>query len=207
LKPKPLNNKLVGLIIIAGFILLNAMMISKEIFEFLLLPFALLVVYYAIYSMDKLLLFIIFFTPLTIPLSEFMPDIGIDMALPTEPIIAGLMLVFFLRLIFKNDYDKQIFNSITSTAILFSLFWILITSFTSTMPIVSIKFFLSRLWFVVVFFYITAIYLKQHSNFDKLIWLYSISLVIVVFYTFNNHLSYGLLDQKAANFVCNPFFN
>ncbi len=200
------NNKLIGLIVIAGFILLNAMMISKEAFEFLLFPFALLVVYYAIYALDKLLLFIFFFTPLTIPLSEFMPDIGIDMALPTEPIIAGLMVIFFLRLLFKNDYDKKIFASPVSNAILFSLLWILITSATSTMPIVSIKFFLSRLWFVVVFFYTTAIYLKEHKNFEKIIWLYSLSLTIVVFYTFSNHLSYGLLDQKAANFVCNPFY-
>jgi len=36
--------------------------------------------------------------------------------------------------------------------------------------------------------------------------LYSFSLFIVVIYTFNNHFSYGLLDQKAANFVCNPFY-
>ena len=199
-------NKILLYALILGFILLNALFIYKELFEFLLFPFALLLAYYAIYSLDKLLLFIFFFSPLSIQLSEFMPNIGIDMALPTEPIIAGIMLIFFLRIIFKNDYDKSIFNSPTSLAIIFSLFWIFISSLTSTMPIVSIKFFLSRLWFIVVFFYLTALYVKEPKNFNKLIILYSFSLFIVVIYTFNNHFSYGLLDQKAANFVCNPFY-
>jgi putative inorganic carbon (HCO3(-)) transporter len=156
--------------------------------------------------MDKLLLFITFFVPLSIPLSEFMPKLGIDMALPTEPIIAGLMLIFFLRIIYKNDYDKKIFYHPVSYTIIFSFFWILITAITSTIPVVSLKFFLSRLWFVVVFFYINAIFFKEFKNYKTFIWLYSLPLVIVIAYTLNNHLSYGLFDQKAANFACNPFY-
>ncbi len=156
--------------------------------------------------MDKLLLFITFFVPLSVPLSEYLPNIGIDMSLPTEPIIAGLMIIFFLRIIYKNDYDKKIFNHPVSFTILFSLFWILVTAITSTMPIVSIKFFLSRLWFVTVFFYINALFFKEFKNYKTFIWLYSTALVFVIAYTINNHLGYGLFDQKAANFACNPFY-
>ncbi len=200
------KNYFLGILIIIAFIIFNGLAVAKEHFEFLLLPFALLILFYAIYAADKLLIFITLLVPLSIPLSEYYPSLGVDLALPTEPIIIGLMILFLLRLIYVNDYDKQIMSHPVSKVIIFSLLWILITAISSTMPIVSIKFFLSRLWFVVVFFYLNALWFKENKNFKIFIWLYSISLSIVVIYTFQKHLSYGLLDQQAANFTCNPFY-
>jgi O-antigen ligase len=36
--------------------------------------------------------------------------------------------------------------------------------------------------------------------------LYVVSLVIVIFYTVNRHLGYGIWNKEVANFVCNPFY-
>ncbi|MFH2143101.1 MAG: O-antigen ligase family protein, partial [Bacteroidota bacterium] len=38
-------------------------------------------------------------------------------------------------------------------------------------------------------------------------WLYIIPLLIVIGYTIFNHSKFGLLNQEAANFVVNPFYN
>jgi O-antigen ligase len=82
-----------------------------------------------------------------------------------------------------------------------------VTSLTSTMPIVSFKFFLSRIWFIVGFYLLTAKLFESGKNIEKYIWLYTLPLVIVIFYTTNRHLGYGLWNKQAANFVPNPFYN
>jgi O-antigen ligase len=92
-------------------------------------------------------------------------------------------------------------------AICFSLFWILLTSFTSTMPIVSLKFFLSRIWFIVGFYLVTAKLFESGKNIEKFVWLYTFSLVIVIFYATYRHMGYGLWDKQAAHFVVSPFYN
>ncbi|GAB4291055.1 MAG: hypothetical protein Kow0068_16410 [Marinilabiliales bacterium] len=38
-------------------------------------------------------------------------------------------------------------------------------------------------------------------------WLYIIPLIIVIAYTLVRHVHYGIFNQKAANFVVNPFYN
>ncbi|MBI5539748.1 MAG: O-antigen ligase family protein [Bacteroidia bacterium] len=69
------------------------------------------------------------------------------------------------------------------------------------------KFFLSRLWFVVGF-YIFAIQLfKNKQNIGRYFWFYTFSLIIVISYTLIRQSHYGYLDQEAANFMVNPLFN
>ena len=74
------------------------------------------------------------------------------------------------------------------------------------MPIVSIKFLLARIWFVAGLYFLTAKLFSEGKNIEKYVWLYVISLVVVIFYTLNRHLGYGLWNKQVANFVCNPFY-
>ncbi len=204
----PKNKKILWFYVISLlFIGINAFFIYKENFYFSLLPLLLIVVLFAFFSLDKLVLFITFLVPLSVPLRDFVPGLPIDMFIPTEPIIVGVMLIFILKLILQNNYDKQVLNHPISYAIYFNLFWILITSITSTMPIVSIKFLLVRMWFISTFYFIFIQLFRDIKNIRRYIWLYTSALIIVIFYTEYNHLDYGLLDQKAANFVCYPFYN
>ena len=106
-----------------------------------------------------------------------------------------------------GKFDRDIMRHPVTLAIYFSLFWILLTSLTSTMPIVSIKFFLSRLWFVVGFYLITTKIFESGKKIELYIWLYIIPLMIVIFYSTYRHLGYGLWDKQAAHFVVNPFYN
>ena len=166
-----------------------------------------MVVMFAFLALDKLVLAVIFLVPLSVPLKEFFPSLTFDMYMPTEPLIVGIMLIFFLKLILQNDIDKRIFLHPISIAIYLNLTWLLITSLTSTMPLVSIKYLLVRVWFVSVFYFIAIQLFKKKENIRKYIWLYVLSLIIVIFYTEFKHSAYGIFDQEAANFVCSPFYN
>ncbi len=170
------------------------------------LPFILAILLVVIFSFDKIIYLIALFAPLSVTLSEIMPGFGFDMYLPTEPLILGLLIVFILKVFSERGFDKQILTHPVSLAIYVNLTWIFLTSLTSTMPVVSLKFLFSRIWFVAVLYFLTAKLFSEGKNIEKYIWLYVISLIIVIFYTLYRHLGYGLWNKEVANFVCNPFY-
>ena len=102
----------------------------------------------AFFRLDQLMWFIVFSTPLSINLEEL--DIGgVGMYVPTEPLMFGVMLLFFFRLLLEKNFDSKIIKHPITLAIFVNLVWIAITSLTSEMPVVSLKFLLARVWFVV----------------------------------------------------------
>ena len=190
-----------------SFVLLNVFfMVKRNSMLVNALPVILAILLVVIYSFDKIIYLVAFFAPLSLPLSEIMPGLGFDMYLPTEPLLVGLLLIFLIKLISDRGFDRQILTHPVSLAIYINLLWIFSTALTSTMPVVSFKFLLARIWFVVVLYFLTAKMFSEGKNMEKYIWLYVISLVIVIAYTLNRHLGYGIWNKEVANFVCNPFY-
>ena len=86
------------------------------------------------------------------------------------------------------------------------LIWILITTITSELPLVSSKYLLSRIWFVIPAYFVCAKLFKNPNNINKFIWLYIAGLIIVVFYTITNHAINGF-SGNSAHWVMTPFYN
>ncbi|HZL11595.1 MAG TPA: O-antigen ligase family protein [Prolixibacteraceae bacterium] len=190
------------------FILLNAFILVKEHSMIInALPLAFIIILLAVFAFDKLLYLVIFFTPLSLPLSEIIPGLSFNMFLPTEPLLLGILLIFILKTFSTGKFDRDILTHPVSLAIYLALFWLFVTSLTSTMPIVSLKFFLSRIWFIVGFYLLTAKLFESGKNIEKFVWLYTLPLLIVIFYATYRHLGYGLWDKQAAHFVVDPFYN
>lgn len=189
------------------FILINALFISKESYYFSLLPLLILILLFAVFALDKLLFIVIFLIPLSIPLKLIVPGLDFDMQLPTEPILFGILLLFIFKNMFERNFDKKILYHPVSLVIYLNLIWIFITCITSTMPVVSFKFLASRLWFVVIFYFMGTQLFRDYKNIKRFIWFYIIPFMIVIFYAIIQHSSYGFLNQKASNWVVVPFFN
>jgi O-antigen ligase len=147
---------------------------------------------------------ITFLTPLAVNISDL--EMGLGVSLPTEPLMFGVLLVFLANLIFESRYEKKVAHHPISYVIYLSLFWMLITTMTSEMPIVSIKSLLARLWFVIPFYFVAALLFKKTSNIRLFLWLYMLSLVVVVFYTIVQHSKYGF-EEEAGHWVMSPFYN
>lgn len=189
----------------ALFLIVNLfLVVEKSIFWLFLLPVALIVFYYYLTSYDKIVLLITFFTPLAVNLRDL--EMGFGISLPTEPLMFGVLVLFLINLIFQSNYDKRISSHPISYLIFLNLFWILLTSLTSEYPLVSIKFFISRLWFVVPFFFVAAFLFKNPKNIFHFLWMYLIGLVIVIIYTTALHSTYGF-DEETAHWVMSPFYN
>jgi len=182
-------------------------LVEKKSMVINVLPLIFFIVMLAVFAFDTLLFLVVFFTPLSLPLSEVMPGLSFNMSLPTEPLLFGILLIFILKCFANANIDREILTHPVSWIIYFGLFWVLVTSITSSMPLVSFKFLLSRIWFIVAFYLLTLKLFETGKNIEKYIWLYTLPLLIVIFYTINRHLGYGLWDKQAANFVPNPFYN
>jgi hypothetical protein len=114
-----------------------------------LLPVVLFVVILYFISLDKIILLITFLTPIAVNFQNL--DIGIGVSIPTEPLMIGVLIFFFIKILHEGNYDIRIMKNPLSIAIVINLTWILFTSITSEIPLVSFKFLFSRLWFIVPF--------------------------------------------------------
>jgi len=171
-----------------------------------ILPFAFVIILVAIYSFDKIVYLIVLLAPLSIPLHEIVPGLSFNMYLPTEPFLFALLILFLLKVLHERSFDRKILLHPISLAVYLNILWIALTCLTSTMPVVSTKFLLSRIWFVVGLYLLTAKIFSDGKNLEKYVWLYSISLVIVIFYSTYRHIGYGLWNKQAAHFVVSPFY-
>ena len=186
------------------FIMANSALIASEQYWFSIVPFALLILMLAFVATDKLMWFIVFTTPLSLNLEELEFG-GIGMFLPTEPLLFGVMLIFFIKLLFDKKYDKDVLKHPLTFVIILNLSWIIITTLTSTMVVVSLKFLLARMWFVISFYFIGTQLFKSAKNIRTFFWVYAIPLSIVALYTFIHHSTYDFAERP-AHWVMQPFF-
>ncbi|RYD80598.1 MAG: O-antigen ligase domain-containing protein [Sphingobacteriales bacterium] len=182
---------------------LNCLLFTLDIYFLALFPFLIAVLWLLIYFPKKIVLFLAFSTPFS--LKYTFEQLGLSISLPTEPLLILLMLLFWFRLFMGGWFDLKIFKHPISVAILFNLFWVFITALTSTMPIVSIKFFIARFWFVSVFFFFGVYVFRSVKNIRSFMFLFCIATCGVIFYTLTRHAQH-LWEQSYANAAPNPFF-
>lgn len=168
------------------------------------LPFALLLMYAAFYHFDKLFLFVVLFTPLSINIEEFV-SAQVGLFLPTEPLLFGMLLLIFFKQLQKNQFDTTFLKHPITLIFISQFCWILLTSMTSTHPEVSFKFLLTKLWFIIPIYFYGVIFFKNEKNIYRFVWFFIGSLAVVVFYTLFNHALNGF-DEESGHWVMFPFF-
>jgi len=188
------------------FSVVNAYLFYHDFYYFALLPIVLMVVYTAIFALDKLFLFAVFCTPLSLNLEQ-MEIGGLGLYLPTEPILFGIMFIYLFKQFSQpKEQGSEVLRHPVTLAILFHLFWMLVTSFTSEMPLVSFKFLLTRLWFVVpVYFFGIQFFKQKFSNIYAFIWAYIVPLTVVLLVTVIKHAGHGF-SEEAGHWIMSPFF-
>ncbi|MFN5885448.1 MAG: O-antigen ligase family protein [Bacteroidota bacterium] len=197
-----LKNKLFYLLCV-GFIGLN---ITAIVFDFVwlsLLPFALLFALLILFSLDTLLFILCFLVPLSINVDNI--GGGLGLSLPDEPLVMLIMCLAIFKFIINSEYDYRVFRHPLTIVIILNMLWTLFTVFTSEHPFVSAKFFLSRLWFVVVFYFLGVVLFKKFSNIIRYLWLYLIPLTFAVLWTLYQHSAYNF-EMKYSFEITRPFY-
>jgi putative inorganic carbon (hco3(-)) transporter len=177
-------------------------------YVYLLLPFILFVIYYALFDLKKIYYLTIIITPLAITLRTIglSSGTGTNLSLPSEPLLFGLMCLFIMNLAYGRIVEKE-FNRHVITSIIFAqLIWMAFTIITSSMPLVSFKAFVSRLWFLIPFYFFTNYFIKDNRSVLKVFLAYTIPLCIICIYTTIKHAAINFDDEK-GDWVMAPFYN
>lgn len=177
--------------------------IDYEYYYYAFIPIILLTLLLFYYRLDKVIYLIAIFTPLSLTtlISE-----SSAMTFPTEPLLILFTLVYAYKFLIDNHYDRRIFTHPISLAIFFYMAWMLITALTSTHFIVSIKYFSSKVFYIVPF-YIALIPLLSNFKKIKIIYLsYAIPLALIVIFV---SISFALtgFDFNKSFYIMQPFYN
>ena len=178
------------------------LVVEKSSYLMFALPLLLGMLLLYIFSYDKVLFLIAFLTPLSINLE----GVGLSLSVPVEPLLFGVLFFFIAKLLYEKKFDNKIAYHPISIVIYMMFIWIIITTITSELPLVSIKYLLSRIWFVIPAYFVCAKLFKDPNNINKFIWFYIAGLLIVVFYTIINHAQNGF-SGKSSHWVMTPFYN
>lgn len=185
----------------------NTYLISEEKYWGILLPLLVGVISMAILRVDLLLTLVAFLTPVSTSLKELGINnpIGVEMALPTEPLLFGLMIIAWVKMFSDKKLFKDLYSHPISIAIIVYLAWLFITSLSSSLPFVSIKLLITRLWFISSFYVLGFAWFQEKQNIHKFVKAYLLGLFLVAIYTILTHATKGF-EHEAAHWVMTPFF-
>jgi O-antigen ligase len=167
-------------------------------------PFLLILTIAAIFRFDLLIYLAVLVTPFSINLAK--TGIGIGVSLPSEPLMFGIFLVFWIKILAEGGLDKRILNHPVTWMILIHLGWYTITTITSTMPVVSIKSTLARYCYISVFYFSLLYLFIKKQNIHKFLWAYLLPLLAVCILTMLNQASAGFTEQN-AHIAMVPYYN
>lgn len=191
--------------IVGLFLIINSILLVSEQFWFPIIIGVLFSFVLAFFTADKLLYLITFLTPLSIISAN--KDFNIGLALPTEPLMILLTGVFLIKLLYENSYPIKITKHPISISIFIYLGWLLFTSITSEIPLVSIKFFISKIWFIVPFYFSMALIFKRgYASIRNFYLAYAVGLAVVIIYTTIVHAQYSF-SEITGHWVMSPFYN
>src|SRR5690606_35182304 len=151
-----------------------------DIYLLYLLPAVIVIAYLAFYRADHLIMLSAFLVPLSVTVHDL--GFGVGLNIPTEPIIILIMLVAILKLVHEGVWDWEFIRHPITLAVLFNLAWLILSGINSTMPIVSLKYIISRLWYIIVFYFFASHLFYNLKNIRRFIWLFLVSAIGVVSY-------------------------
>ncbi|MFN8286610.1 MAG: O-antigen ligase family protein [Chitinophagales bacterium] len=174
-----------------------------EMYYLAFIPFVLLIAGLAVVNFKSIYFLLLFAIPLSI---EYYFSSSLATDLPDEPLMIGLMLVTMVYLA-RNPkaLPTGFFGHFIIVALLIHLFWIFVTAITSVNTLVSIKVWISKIWYITTFSILTVLVLKTKEDFKKAFWCIFAPLSLLVVQVL---VRYALIhfDFDEVNKPMPPFF-
>jgi O-antigen ligase len=175
-----------------------------EVTFLLALPALLLVILFTI--LDYKSFYFILMAMLPCSIEYYFPN-GMATDLPTEPLMAGLMMVTLTLILSKKSIlPKGFLSNPLVVVLMLHLFWILICAINSDKPVYSFKVFLAKLWYFVPFTLLTAIVMKKEMDFRKWFWCIFSPLMVLIIVTMVRHGVIYHFSFQEVNKCVTPYF-
>jgi len=153
---------------------------------------------------DFRVLYFGFFALLPFSVEVELGSLGTD--LPSEPMMLALtgigLLLFFKNI--KHISVKVFYHPIT-LLMLMHISWILIAAIFSQIPVISFKFFLAKLWYIIPFYFLGFYMLRQKADIENVFKAISIGLTVAVSIVLVRHAANDF-SFDTSNEVVYPIF-
>jgi O-antigen ligase len=173
-------------------------------FLLILIPAILLIAYWTI--LDFRSVYYLLWCCIPFSLEIDLPG-GFAINLPNEPLMVGFLLVSIL--LFAANAPKILKSRFLRHPITLLLAlhigWMFICVLHSESSVISIKFFLAKLWYVATFYFMAGWIIKQKVDLLKLSWVVFVPLSLAVVLTMARHLPSGFAFDQ-SNYVMQPYF-
>jgi len=170
----------------------------------LALPALVLVIFFTILNYKLFYFILLAMLPCSI---EYSFPNGLSTDLPTEPLMAGLMMVTITLILFrKSALPKGFLSHPLVVILMLHLFWIFICALNSDMPVFSFKVFLAKLWYFIPFTLLTGIVIRSRSDMKKWFWCIFIPLTILIIVTVLRHGIIYHFSFQEINKCVGPYF-
>ena len=169
-------------------------------FVWILLP---LVFTYAVSFTEQLFWLMLIVLPLSTELN-ITDSLGLDF--PDEILLMLLTGIFFIQWIYKPEvFPISILRKPLFLMLVLHLSWLLICCFFSVDPVLSVKFFIAKIWYVVPFVLLPQIILRFQSDFIKLALCLLFPMLFVVLQALLRHSFYDFSFEGVKQ-VLDPYF-
>lgn len=165
-------------------------------------PF-LLIVYVTVAEFNFIYYTLLAVIPLSIEVS--LPG-GFGTDLPTEPLMVGLMLVFF-GFVFTapKKFNKDFLKHPLFFFLVLHIAWMCLCVVYSGKLEVSVKYMLAKIWYVTTFCLMTSIVITDYKKFKPAFWGIILTLFFTVIWTLARHSQYGF-SFASVNTMMAPFY-
>ncbi|MBO7630015.1 MAG: O-antigen ligase family protein [Bacteroidales bacterium] len=199
------KRQIIGFVIAMALVLANGYAIIRETQVVPLITVAVVGLYVLFFHADVAMYLIAFTTPLSIIISS--KNIHLGLSLPSEGLMIALTMIFFARILYDLRINRTFLKHPISIAIMVYLGWMLITCLTSVRPVISLKAFASKLWFITsCYWFFMQLVEDDLKNAVRYFNCYAIGLTIIVCITTYLHALSGF-DEHYAHYVMSPFYN
>lgn len=176
--------------------------IATELYFLAGIPAFLLLAYITLVDFKKIFFLLLFFLPLS---TEFTFPNGFGTDLPTEPLMIGLMGVYILYVLrHGKEMNSDFIKHPISLLLLLHIGWILTTTIVSDLFLVSLKFSLAKLWYLVVFYFMAGTLLKTEKDIRQFFWVIFLPLTATIIITLIRFKSYNF-DFEFVHKVLSPY--
>ncbi|NBV14473.1 MAG: hypothetical protein EBS07_10460 [Sphingobacteriia bacterium] len=187
-----------------GYLFLLTILITKNLSFLYAIPLGLTGIWLTLFYPRQLWQLGFFTMPLAIEAREFIETASLS--IPSDLIAACLMGLFILRNLNEPKIQWRFLKHPISLLLIAWLSWMLITVPYSTMPMVSLKFFINALWYVIAFYTISGMFFKDESDILSFFTISAPPLIAVVLFSLILHGLEGF-THEASYVISRPFYH
>ncbi len=206
----PIRKDILLFFIIFIFLLAESYILINKcdwVIPFNLIPLIFLMFVGIFYFTEWIIFFMVFVTPFAISLRELGITQGVDLSIPTEPLMIIFSIIYLINERLKKITPDNTFKHPITWIVIIQLIWMFITTLTSQDIIVSAKYLTSRLWFVLSsYFLMIYLFTSNGNNIKRFLWAYLLGLATIAIITVIKHSEYNF-HHKIADWIVTPFYN